>query len=71
MEIIQINMIDEDRTYENEVRYNNDRLGGRKNRKDSKVNIPLGLESSNTPKIQKEKVNGVWSDDNHLCIWGS
>ena len=49
-------MIDEDRTYENEVRYNNDRLGGRKDRKDSKVNIPLDLESTGTPKIlQKEK----------------
>ena len=51
-------MIDEDRTYENEVRYNNDRLGGRKDRKDSKVNIPLDMESSGTQKIlQKEEVN--------------
>ena len=61
-------MIDEDRTYENEVRYNNDRLGGRKNRKDSKVNIPLGLESSNTPKIlQKEEVNGICINHNNVC----
>ena len=29
-------MIDEDRTYENEVRFNNDRLGVKKNRKDNK-----------------------------------
>ena len=71
MEIIQINMIDEDRTYENEVRLNNDRLGVKKNREDNKGNIPLDLESSNAPKIQKEKVNGVCSDDNHLCICGS
>ena len=71
MEIIQINMIDEDRTYENEVRLNNDRLGVKKNREDNKGNIPLDLESSDAPKIQKEKVNGVCSDDNHLCICGS
>jgi len=71
MEIIQINMIDEDRTFENEVRFNNDRLGVKKNREDNKGNIPLDLESSNTPKIQKEKVNGVCSDDNHLCVCGS
>ena len=44
-------MIDEDRTYENEVRYNNDRLGGRKDRKSIKGNISLDLESSNTQKI--------------------
>ena len=36
MEIIQINMIDEDRTFENEVRFNNDRLGVKKNREDKK-----------------------------------
>ena len=71
MEIIQINMIDEDRTYENEVRLNNDRLGVKKNREDNKGNIPLDLESSNAPKIQKEKVNGVCSDDNHVCVCGS
>ena len=70
MEIIQINMIDEDRTYENEVRLNNDRLGVKKNRENNKGNIPLDLESSNAPKIQKEKVNGVCSDDNHVCVCG-
>ena len=37
MEIIQINMIDEDRTFENEVRFNNDRLGVKKNREDNPV----------------------------------
>ena len=71
MEIIQINMIDEDRTYENEVRIYNDRLGSRKDRQNSKVNIPLDLESTSTPKIlQKEKINGVCSDDDHLCVCG-
>ena len=69
MEIIQINMIDEDRTFENEVRLNNDRLGVKKNREDNKGNIPLGLESTNTSKIpKKEKVNGLCSDDGHVCI---
>ena len=47
--------------------FNNDRLGGRKNRKDSKVNIPLGLESSNTPKIlQKEKINELCSNNDNM-----
>ena len=63
-------MIDEDRTYENEVRYNNDRLGVKKNRKNNKSNIPLDLASSDTQEIQKEKVNGVCSDDNHVCNCG-
>ena len=62
-------MIDEDKTYENEVRLNNDRLGGRKDRKNSKVNIPLDLASTSSSKIlQKEKVNGICTDDNHVCI---
>ena len=55
MEIIQINMIDEDRTYENEVRIYNDRLGSRKDRQNSKVNIPLDLESTSTQKILQEQ----------------
>jgi hypothetical protein len=60
-------MIDEDRTYENEVKYNNDRLGGRKDRKDSKVNIPLDLESTGTPKIlQKEKVNEFYINNDNM-----
>ena len=50
-------MIDEDRTYENEVRYNNDRLVGRKNRQDSKVNISLVMESTNAQKDEKEKID--------------
>ena len=37
MEIIQINMIDEDRTFENEVRFYNDRLGVKKNREDNLI----------------------------------
>ena len=64
-------MNDEDRTYENEVRLNNDRLGGRKDRKNIKNNIPLDLASTSTPKIlQKEEVNGLCSDDNYVCVCG-
>ena len=49
--------------------FNNDRLGGRKDRKNSKVNIPLDLASTSSSKIlQKEKVNGICTDDNHVCI---
>ena len=49
-------MIDEDRTYENEVRYNNDRLDNRKDRQSIKINIPLDLEGTGTQKVlQKEK----------------
>ena len=52
---IQINMIDEDRTYENEVRIYNDRLGSRKDRKNIKVNIPMDLESTNPQEILQEQ----------------
>ena len=50
-------MINEDRTFENEVRFNNDRLVGRKNRQDSKVNISLVMESANAQKDEKEKID--------------
>ena len=60
-------MIDEDRTYENKVRFHNDRLGVKNNREDNKGNIPLDLESSNTQKIQKEKVNGICLNDDNVC----
>ena len=50
-------MIDEDRTFENEVRFNNDRLVSRKNRQYSKVDISLVLESTNAQKNEKEKIN--------------
>ena len=62
-------MTEEDRTFENEVKLNNDRLGGRKDRKNIKGNIPLDLASTSTPKIlQKEEVNGICTDDDYLCI---
>ena len=50
-------MIDEDRTYENEVRFINDRLGIIKDRKNNKGNIPLVVESPNTKKMEKEKID--------------
>ena len=56
-------MIDEDRTYENEVRFNNDRFGV----KDYKGNIPLDLESSNTPKTQKKEINGICINHDNVC----
>tara|TARA_B100000900_G_scaffold226217_1_gene192048 strand:- start:418 stop:612 length:195 start_codon:yes stop_codon:yes gene_type:complete len=60
-------MIDEDRTYENEVRFNNDRLGVKNIGKNNKSNIPLDLESTDTPKTQKEEVNGICTNDNNVC----
>ena len=48
-------MTDEDRTYENEVRIYNDRLGSRKDRQNSKVNIPLDFESACTQKILQDQ----------------
>jgi len=61
-------MIDEDRTYENEVRFYNDRLGIKKNRNNYKGNIPLDLESSNAQKIEKEKVNGICFNNDNMCL---
>ena len=55
-------MIDEDRTYENEVRFHNDRLGIKNNRKDYKGNISLVLESSDSSKMEKkEELNGIYT----------
>ena len=48
-------IIDEDRTYENEVRFANDRLVNRKDRQNIKVNIPLDLESTNPQEILQEQ----------------
>ena len=53
-------MIDEDRTFENEVRFYNDRLGIKNNRENNKGNIPLVLESPNSKKMEKkEELNGI------------
>ena len=60
-------MIDEDRTYENEVRFNNDRLVINKDRKSIKVNIPLDMESTSTQKIlQKEEVNEFYINNDNM-----
>ena len=61
-------MIDEDRTYENEIRFYNDRLGVKKDRNNYKGNIPLDLESSNAPNNKKEKVNGICAYNDNMCI---
>ena len=61
-------MTDEDRTYENEVKYNNDRLGGRKDRQSCKINIPLVLESTDSKKMEKEKINGVCTYYDYVCL---
>ena len=55
-------MIDEDRTFENEVRFHNDRLGIKKNRENNKGNISLVLESPNSKKMEKkEELNGIYT----------
>jgi hypothetical protein len=55
-------MIDEDRTFENEVRFHNDRLGIKNNRENNKDNIPLVLESPNSKKMEKkEELNGIYT----------
>ena len=55
-------MIDEDRTFENEVRFHNDRLGIKNNRKDYKGNISLVLESADSSKMEKkEELNGIYT----------
>ena len=55
-------MIDEDRTFENEVRFHNDRLGIKNNRENNKNNIPLVLESPNSKKMEKkEELNGIYT----------
>ena len=55
-------MIDEDRTYENEVRFHNDRLGIKNNRETNKGNMPLVLESTDLQKMEKkEELNGIYT----------
>ena len=47
--------------------FNNDRLVGRKDRQDSKVNISLVLESTNSQKIQKkEKINEFYTYNDNM-----
>ena len=49
--------------------FNNDRLGVKKVGENIKINIPLDLASTSTPKIlQKEEVNGICTDDDNVCI---
>ena len=47
--------------------FNNDRLGGRKDRQSCKINISLVLESTNSKKIlQKEKINEIYSNNDSM-----
>ena len=47
--------------------FNNDRLGGRKDRQSCKINIPLVLESTNSQKIQKkEKINEFYTYNDNM-----
>ena len=47
---------------------NNDRLVFDKSRKDNKSNISLVLASTDSKKIEKEKVNGVCINNDYLCL---
>ena len=47
----------------------NDRLGVKKNRDIYKGNIPLVLESTDSKKMEKEKVNGVCINYDYLCLY--
>ena len=47
--------------------FNNDRLGGRKDRQSCKINIPLVLESTNSQKIQKkDKINEFYTYNDNM-----
>ena len=48
--------------------FKHDRLGGRKDRQNFKGNISLDLASASTPKIQKEKVDGICLNDDNVCL---
>ena len=47
---------------------NNDRLVFDKGRKDNKSNISLVLASTDSKKMEKEKVNGVCTNYDYLCL---
>ena len=47
---------------------NNDRLVFDKSRKDNKSNISLVLASTDSKKMEKEKVNGVCINNDYLCL---
>ena len=47
----------------------NDRLVFNKGREDNKVNISLVLESTDSKKKEKEKINGVCSYYDYVCLY--
>ena len=48
---------------------NNDRLVFDKGRKDNKINIPLVLESTDSKKMEEEKINGVCTYYDYVCLY--
>ena len=48
---------------------NNDILVFYKGREDNKVNISLVLESTDSKKMEKEKVNGVCTYYDYVCLY--
>ena len=48
---------------------NNDRLVFGKSREDNKINIPLVLESTDSKKMEKEKINGVCTYYDYVCLY--
>ena len=46
--------------------FNNDRLVGRKDRQDSKVNFSLVMENTNAQKDQKEKINEFYTYNDNM-----
>ena len=48
--------------------YNNDRLGVKKVGENIKINIPLDLASTSTPKIlQKKEIDGICIYIDYVC----
>ena len=47
----------------------NDRLVFNKGREDNKSNISLVLESTDSKKMEKEKINGVRTYYDYVCLY--
>ncbi len=48
---------------------NNDRLVFDKSRENNKVNISLVLASTDSKKMEKEKINGVCTYYDYVCLY--
>ena len=50
--------------------FNNDRLGVKKVGENIKINIPLDLASTSTPKIlQKKEIDGICINIDYVCCF--